>query len=77
LDGMIGQLDTMLDQAGYFFPPDRAPSTRRTLRTLLTKPGWNALEVRTLRGVLSALDRPRGTQRAAASTRKESNRSNS
>jgi tRNA/rRNA methyltransferase len=25
------------------------------LRGLLTKPGWNHLEVRTLRGVLSAL----------------------
>jgi tRNA C32,U32 (ribose-2'-O)-methylase TrmJ len=53
------------------------PSTKRTLRTLLTKPGWNALEVRTLRGVLSALDRPRGPQRAAASDRRESKRSNS
>nr|WP_238475406.1 RNA methyltransferase [Sphingomonas cavernae] len=59
LDGMIGQLDTMLDKAGYFFPPDRAPSTRRTLRTLLTKPGWNSMEVRTLRGVLSSLANPR------------------
>ncbi|MCJ8157425.1 TrmH family RNA methyltransferase [Sphingomonas sp. LaA6.9] len=59
LDGMIGQLDAMLDKAGYFFPPDRAPSTRRTLRTLLTKPGWNSMEVRTLRGVLSSLANPR------------------
>jgi len=77
LDGMISQLERMLDQASYFFPPDRVPSTKRTLRTLLTKPGWNALEVRTLRGVLSALERPRGPQRAATSARKESNRSNS
>lgn len=62
LDGMIGQLDAMLDAAGYFFPPDRTPATRRTLRTLLTKPGWSSQEVRTLRGVLSALTpkRPRG-----------------
>lgn len=59
LDGMIAQLDAMLDAAGYFFPPDRAPATRRTLRTLLTKPQWNHLEVRTLRGVLSALANPR------------------
>ena len=59
LDGMIGQLETMLDAAGYFFPPDRATATRLTLRNLLTKPGWNHLEVRTLRGVLSKLDRPR------------------
>jgi len=59
LDGMIGQLDTMLDDAGFYFPPDRVPATRRTLRTLLTKPGWSSQEVRTLRGVLSALATPR------------------
>ncbi|MBS0285390.1 MAG: RNA methyltransferase [Proteobacteria bacterium] len=55
LEGMIGQLDRMLEEANFFFPPDRTPATRRTLRTLLTKPGWSSQEVRTLRGVLSAL----------------------
>lgn len=61
LDGMIGQLDTMLVDAGYFFPEDRGPALRRTLRTLLTKPAWSGMEIRTLRGVLSALagKRPR------------------
>lgn len=59
LDGMIGQFEALLHKAGYFFPPDRAPATKRTLRNLLTKPGWNYLEVRTLRGVLSALGNPR------------------
>jgi len=77
LDGMITQLDVMLEAAGYFFPPDRAPAVRRTLRTLLTKPGWTAQEVRTLRGVLSAIERPRGAQRAEGSTRNASKRSNS
>ena len=56
LDGMIGQLDAMLEDSGYYFPPDRVPSTRRTLRTVLTKPGWSSQELRTLRGVLSALE---------------------
>ena len=59
LEGMIAQLDGMLEEGGYFFPPDRAPTTRRMLRTLLTKPGWNAQEVRTVRGILSTLARPR------------------
>lgn len=59
LEGMIGQLEALLEDAGYFFPPDRTPATRRTLRTLLTKPAWNHLEVRTMRGVLSALGNPR------------------
>ena len=59
LDGMIGQLETALEDAGFFFPPDRTPTTKRTLRTMLTKPGWSSQEVRTFRGVLSQLARPR------------------
>ncbi|MCE7797650.1 RNA methyltransferase [Sphingobium sufflavum] len=59
LEGMIAQLDEMLVATGYFFPPDRATATRLTLRNVLTKPAWNSLEVRTLRGVLSTLDKPR------------------
>jgi tRNA/rRNA methyltransferase len=55
LEGMIGQLETMLEAAGYYFPPNRVPTARRTLRTLLTKPAWTSSEVRTFRGVLSAL----------------------
>jgi tRNA/rRNA methyltransferase len=49
----------MLEPLSYFTPIDRAPVTRRTLRNLLTKPAWNALEVRTLRGVLTTLNRRR------------------
>ena len=59
LDGMIEQIDGMLEATGYFFPPDRVVMTRRTLRNLLTKPGWNSLEVRTFRGILSTLARGR------------------
>ena len=55
LEGMIGQLDAMLADTGYYFPPDRTPTTRRTMRTMLTKPGWSSMEVRTMRGILSAL----------------------
>ena len=57
LEGMIGQLEAMLDARNYFFPPARAEATRLTLRTVLTKPGWNHLEVRTLRGILSTLEK--------------------
>ena len=59
LDGLIDQIDAMLVPVGYYYPPDRTPVVKRTLRSLLTKPGWNAQEVRTLRGVFSALERPR------------------
>ena len=57
LEGLIGHLETMLEPKGYFLPEARADATRRTLRGVLTKPGWNHLEVRTLRGVLSSLQR--------------------
>lgn len=58
LDGMLAQLEGMLEGAGYFFPPHRMQTTKRMLRTLMTKPGWNAQEVRTLRGVLTAFAKP-------------------
>ena len=58
LDGMIGQFDDMLESAGHFYPPDRAHIDKRTIRSLLTKPGWSAQEVRTLRGMLRSLAAP-------------------
>ena len=58
LEGLITHLEGMLAPKGYFFPDARAEATRRNLRTVLTKPGWNHLEIRTLRGVLSSLGRP-------------------
>ena len=57
LEGMIDQFEALLVPTGYFRPPSRAAATRRTLRNMLTKPGWNHLEVRTMRGVLSSLAR--------------------
>jgi tRNA/rRNA methyltransferase len=59
LEGLIAHFEALLEPQGYFRPPSRAAATRRTLRGVLTKPGWNHLEVRTLRGVLSALQRPK------------------
>ncbi|MFN7158476.1 MAG: RNA methyltransferase, partial [Erythrobacter cryptus] len=58
LDALIAHFEALLAPRGYFLPETRAEATRRTLRGILTKPGWNHLEVRTLRGVLSALERP-------------------
>ena len=58
LEGLIAHFEQMLEPRGYFLPKDRAEASRFNLRTLLTKPGWNHLEVRTLRGVLSTLRKP-------------------
>ena len=57
LEGLIAHLETMLEPKGYFLPDARAEATRRTLRNVLTRPGWNHLEVRTLRGILTTLSR--------------------
>ena len=58
LEGLIAHFEQLLQPRGYFQPPDRVAATRLTLRNILTRPGWNHLEVRTLRGVLSSLGKP-------------------
>ena len=57
IEGLIKHFETLLEPKGYFFPEGRAEATRRTLRNVLTAPGWNHLEVRTMRGVLTHLSR--------------------
>jgi tRNA/rRNA methyltransferase len=57
LDGLVEHFTRLLEPRGYFRPPSRVAATARTLRNMLTKPRWNHLEVRTMRGVLSALER--------------------
>ena len=59
LEGLIGQLDEALDKSGYYFPPNRVPVTRLTMRTILTKAGWSNREVQALRGMIRALVSPR------------------
>ena len=59
LEGLIGHFEEMLDEAGYFHPPERTEATMRSLRTLLTKPGWSVKEVQMMRGILTQLQRPR------------------
>jgi tRNA/rRNA methyltransferase len=59
LEGLIGQLDEALAASGYYFPPDRVPATRNTMRTILSKPGWSNREIQALRGMIRALVAPR------------------
>ncbi len=59
LEGLIAHFEELLEARNYFFPEGRAAANRLTLRNLLTRPGWNHLEIRTLRGVLSSLARQR------------------
>ncbi len=55
LEGLIGQVDDALEDAGYYHVPARVVTAKRTLRNLLTRPAWSEKEVRTLRGIVHAL----------------------
>ena len=55
VEGLIGQLDAALVEAGYFHPPERAIQTRATIRTIMTKPRWSSREVKAVRGIMRAL----------------------
>jgi tRNA/rRNA methyltransferase len=59
LEGLIGQLDAALEAAGYYFPPDKVPTTKNTMRTILTKADWSNREIQALRGMVRALVNPR------------------
>jgi len=62
LEGLIGQLEGSLEEAGYFYPPDRVQATKTTLRTILTKPQWSNREIQALRGVIRALSAHRSSK---------------
>ncbi|MEO9596864.1 MAG: RNA methyltransferase [Marinomonas sp.] len=57
LDGLVGHFEKLLEPKGYFLPAPRREATLLTLRGVLSKPAWNTLELRTLRGVLSTLSK--------------------
>jgi tRNA/rRNA methyltransferase len=59
LEGLIRQLEEALEAAGYYHPPDRTPTTKNTIRTILTKAGWSNREVQAMRGVIRGLANPR------------------
>jgi tRNA/rRNA methyltransferase len=59
LEGLIGQLDEALAAAGYYYPEDRTPATKNTIRTILTKPGWSTREIQALRGMIRTITHPR------------------
>ncbi len=50
-------LEHTLDSVGYFVPPEMRGQMARTLRVALTRAGFTQSEVRTLRGVVKALDK--------------------
>lgn len=58
--GLYEQLERALDEAGFFFPPEKRPSMVRNLRVALGRARMTDQEVRTFRGVFTALVKGRG-----------------
>jgi tRNA/rRNA methyltransferase len=58
--GLYEQLERELDEAGFFHPPAKRPSMIRNLRVALGKAQMTEQEVRTMRGVVTALSKGRG-----------------
>jgi tRNA/rRNA methyltransferase len=56
--GLIGHFEDELDKRQYFHPEERRSALKLALRNLLSGAGLNAMQVRTLRGVIAALTRP-------------------
>ncbi len=60
ITGLYGQLEKELDAAGFFHPPEKRGSMVRNLRVALGRARLSDQEVRTFRGVVTALSRGRG-----------------
>jgi len=60
VQGFYDHLEKELDTSGFFFPPEKRPSMIRNLRAIYARSRLSVQEVRTLRGVVTALTRGRG-----------------
>lgn len=58
--GLYEHLERELDAAGFFHPPEKTPNMIQNLRSALGKARFTDQEVRTFRGVVTALSRGRG-----------------
>jgi tRNA/rRNA methyltransferase len=58
--GLYEHLERELEAAGFFHPPEKTPSMVQNLRSALGRARFTDQEVRTLRGVVTALSRGRG-----------------
>ncbi|HEV2364584.1 MAG TPA: RNA methyltransferase [Caulobacteraceae bacterium] len=60
LRGLFEHLEGELDAAGFFHPPEKRAGMVRNLRALFSRAALSDQEVRTLRGVITALSKGRG-----------------
>lgn len=52
-------LEGELDDCGFLFPPEKRPRMVRNIRNIFTRAGLSDQEVKTLRGIVAGLSRPR------------------
>ena len=58
--GLYEHLESQLDEAGFFHPPEKRPSMVRNLRAVWSRARLTEQEARTFRGVITALSKGRG-----------------
>jgi len=58
--GLFEHFERELEDAGFFHPPEKTPSMVQNLRSALSRARLTDQEVRTFRGVVTALSRGRG-----------------
>jgi tRNA/rRNA methyltransferase len=58
--GLYEHLETELEEAGFFHPPEKKPAMVRNLRVALGRARFTEQEARTFRGVITALSEGRG-----------------
>lgn len=63
LAGFYEHLETELDACGFLFPPEKRPRMVRNIRNIFSRAGLSDQEVKTLRGIVSGLSRPRNRAR--------------
>lgn len=61
--GLFGHLEETLDRTGFFKTADKRPTMVNNLRAVFTRAGMTSQEIRTLRGVISSIDRAHLRQR--------------
>jgi tRNA/rRNA methyltransferase len=60
MQGLYEHFERELEEAGFFHPPEKRPSMVQNLRSALGRASFTDQEVRTFRGVVTALSRGRG-----------------
>ena len=55
--GLFEHIEAELNRGGFLYPEEKAPSIIRNIRALLTRAGLSEQEVKTLRGVVTAIKR--------------------